>query len=217
MTGTFEATRQSLHQVAEHVVAAAQYRSTGFIRLRAVPDGFAAVHDVDGIGTISVIGPSLVVEEGPHRRTCTLTTLRAAADFLGSTPGMPDTVYRPTTPLDLDAPLVVDPSDAQSLADWYGLADAALRRFAGEIGVEATPTLWPEHFDLAITAAAVNYGASPGDDHHRSPYLYIGPHSGPHADDAFWNAPFGASRRRDEVGSVDGAVAFFHEGRARSS
>ena len=28
----------------------------------------------------------------------------------------------------------------------------------------------------AMTAAAINYGASPGDDHITDPYLYVGPH-----------------------------------------
>ena len=37
------------------------------------------------------------------------------------------------------------------------------------------PVLWPEHFGNSVTAAAVNYGTSPGDDHIADPYLRDGP------------------------------------------
>jgi hypothetical protein len=41
--------------------------------------------------------------------------------------------------------------------------------------------LWPEHFDLAVeigaerAGARAGYGASPGDDEHAEPYLYVAP------------------------------------------
>jgi hypothetical protein len=75
--------------------------------------------------------------------------------------------------------------------------------------------LWPEHFDLGITAAAVNYGASPGDDYCPVPYLYASPHDGPPGDQAFWNAPFGAIRTIEQIGTADQAAAFFRTARAR--
>jgi hypothetical protein len=69
------------------------------------------------------------------------------------------------------------------LADWYQLGAHALASFAAAVP-DDQPTsaqLWPEHFDLGITAARVNYGVSPGDGHIAEPYLYVGPHGGPPA------------------------------------
>src|SRR5437868_903278 len=81
----------------------------------------------------------------------------------------------------------------------------------------ASGELWPEHFDVGITAAGINYGASPGDDHIAEPYLYVGPHDGPApGDPAFWNAPFGAARTFRQIGTVAEATAFFRDGRART-
>ena len=106
-------------------------------------------------------------------------------------------MYRPATPLDLDQPLLIDPGAARLLAGWYGLGAQGMSRFAADIPDEqpSAAVLWPEHFDLGISAAAVNYGASPGDDYCPVPYLYASPHEGPPpGDPAFWNAPFGAIR-----------------------
>src|SRR5205085_698912 len=82
---------------------------------------------------------------------------------------------------------------ARLLAEWYQLGAQALSRFAAEVPGDqpSSVVLWPEHFDVGITAAGINYGASPGDDHIAEPYLYVGPHDGPApGDPAFWNAPF---------------------------
>ena len=73
-------------------------------------------------------------------------------------------------------------------------------------------TLWPEHFDLGLSMAEVNYGVSPGDDLHAEPYLYVGPwtpREGP-----FWNEPFGASVPASAIATVEDALAFFEEGRS---
>ena len=75
--------------------------------------------------------------------------------------------------------------------------------------------LFPEHFDVGITAGAVNYGASPGDADIQLPYAYVGPHSGPASGDDFWNASFGAFRSLEEIGSADAALAFFLAGHER--
>jgi hypothetical protein len=69
--------------------------------------------------------------------------------------------------------LGVDPEGAARLADWYALGDAILRELGGE------PILWPEHFDIAIELDEVNYGFSPGDEHHPEPYAYVGPWKAP--------------------------------------
>ena len=144
--------------------------------------------------------------------------LRAAAEFAGVTPGAPAQVYTPATPLNLDEPLMIDPGAARLLAGWYQLGAQAMSRLAAEIpDDEPGPVaLWPEHFDLGITAGPINYGVSPGDAQVADPYLYVGPYDGPPSGDpAFWNAPFGAVRTIDQIGAAADAAAFFRDGRAR--
>lgn len=105
------------------------------------------------------------------------------------------------------------------LAGWYQLGAQALSRLAAEIPGDEPGgvVLWPEHFDVGMTAAAINYGASPGDDHVPDPYLYASPHAGPpRGDPAFWNAPFGAARTFGQIGTVAEAAAFFRDARARA-
>ena len=204
-------TRDCWHRVAEHVLAAGQFTASGTIRLRPYPGGFSTVVGVEG-RQLAVVGDRLVVLDGSERRETPLTTVGAAADFAGVTPGLSGS-YSPVTPADPDAPLAVDPDAARLLADWYALAEAALRRFTAGVGVPAEPVLWPEHLDVAVVVDAVNYGGSPGDDAIPEPYLYVGPHEGPPRADTFWNAPFGAAVTVDRIHTPDEAVDFFAQGR----
>ncbi len=210
-----EQTREAWHRIAEHVLAAAQYADTGQIRLRSVAGGFGTTRPVRGGRRLNVVGTRLVVSDDRGTRTAPLTTVAAAADFVGITPGMPASVYPPATPLAPNEPLHLDAASARLLADWYQLADTALRRLAVATGRTQQPILWPEHFDIGITVDAVNFGASPGDGLVPQPYAYVSPHSGPPNRDAFWNAPFGAARTADRIPSADAALAFFQEGRDR--
>jgi hypothetical protein len=214
-TSALAETREALHQVAEHVLAAAQYAEAGTVRLRVVTGGFETVRDLRD-GRLGVIDGRLVVTDGAGTRSAALSTVAAAADFVGATAGLPAQAYRAATALTPDAALVLDPASVQVLVDWYGLSDSALREFAAQVGApEQQPTLWPEHFDVGITVDAVNYGASPGDGRFATPYLYVGPHDGPPRRDDFWNAEFGAVRLVDDITSAADAVAFFGQGRAR--
>ncbi|HEX6300331.1 MAG TPA: hypothetical protein VF148_07705 [Acidimicrobiia bacterium] len=53
--------------------------------------------------------------------------------------------------------------------------------------------LWPEHFDPAVEIGSqdegrrASYGASPGDDAHPEPYLYVAAWSEIDRADPFWN------------------------------
>ena len=202
-------TRAGWHRVAEHILAAALYRAAGNIGLVSSPGGFRTPSFGTDARFLAVDGTELVVGGARGTKRTPLTTIRAAAEFAGVTPGAPVEVYEPATPLDLDEPLMIDPDAARLLAEWYGLGAQALSRFAAEIpGDKPTgPVLWPEHFDVGITAAAINYGASPGDDHVADPYLYVSPHDGPPpGDPAFWNAPFGATRTFRQIGTVAAAA-----------
>jgi hypothetical protein len=209
-------TRDALHTVAEHVLAAGQYHSTGSIQLRCVLGGFETARLLDGDRRLGVRVDRLVVSEPGGTREAELTTVAAAAAFAGIEPGMPGSVYPPATPLRPDEPLQIDAGAASTLAAWFELVDEALRRFAAEVGSADEPVLWPEHFDVGIVVDAVNYGGSPGDEHVPEPYLYVGPHAGPPARDDFWNAPFGAARTRSDIADADGAVDFFRQGRRRA-
>ncbi|HEX6569308.1 MAG TPA: hypothetical protein VF015_09080 [Acidimicrobiales bacterium] len=215
---TYEATRRSLHAVAEHVLAAALHRATGRIGLRATPGGFGTpAHEVDGVERrLRVEGTDLVVDEGSTSRRAPLRTVGGAAAFAGVEPGAPADVYRPATPLDPDAPLVVDPGAAAIVHHWFDLTDRALTAFREQhaAGEPSIAQLWPEHFDLALTLSEVNYGGSPGDDQHTEPYLYVGPWRLDGHEGAFWNEPFGASLPFGTVPSAGEALAFFAAGRS---
>jgi len=212
----YRETLAALHTVAEHIAAAARYRAVGRIGLQPVRGGFGTPLIDDR--WIEILGTDLVVrsETGEVQRE-PITTLRSAGTFVGVEPGLPAEIYPPATPLDLDAGLEVDPDAATAIADWFNLANEALGAFAAAHGEEkpSDATLWPEHFDLARSLAEVNYGASPGDDGHDGPYLYVGPWTPRRG--SFWNEAFGASVSGAAVADVASAVAFFAEGYAAAA
>ena len=212
------ATRAGWHRVAEHMLAAALYRATGHTGLVRSPGGFR----VPSLGTdarfLAVDSTELVVSGAAGTKRAPVITVRAAAEFAGVTPGTPVGVSGLAAPPGLDAPLMIEPGAARLLAEWYGLGAQVLSRFAAEaLGDQpAVRVLWPAHFDAGMTAAAISYGASPGDDHVADPYLYVGPHGGlPPGDPAFWNAPFGAVRIFGQAGTVAEAAALSGDGRER--
>lgn len=169
----FASTVNALHRVAEEIVAPAR-KPDNEIALNATPGGFGTP-EFDYRGQprqVRVEGVELVDGE----RRAALTTLEDARTFVA------DLV--PEGPLST-APLQLDPEAAARLADWYAFGAEIL----GELGDDtATPVrLWPEHFDIAIEMGEVNYGFSPGDEHHAEPYAYVGPWTAPPAGD-LWNA-----------------------------
>ena len=210
------ATRDSLHRLAEHVVSPARHAVTGRIGLRPAPRGLRTPPFGDGQRVVEVDGAELVVRDDTGERRSGVTTLRAAGEFVGIAPGAPTDVYHPATPCELDTPLLLDPAAMLTLAECYSAGEAALaelsRRIDGDEPSEAQ--LWPEHLDLAISAARVNYGVSAGDELIPEPYAYVGPYDGPPSDDPFWNAPFGAARPMRDIPSRTDLVAFFLAGRA---
>ncbi len=198
---TFVSTRRALHCVAEHVVAKARYVDDGEIRLAASSSGFATPLLADK-SRVWVDADELVVDGPGGTRWHHLSTIGEAAAFVGVEPGFPSELYPPATPLQVDEPLRLDRHAAEVLTAWNAFGAEMLDSFATEIA-DANPSpliLWPEHFDQAfytedaIEAFRANYGASPGDDGHPEPYLYVGPWQTPIAD-PFWNAS-----------SFDGAV-----------
>jgi len=207
------ATRTSWHRVAEHVLAAGQFAAKGTIRLRPYPGGFATTVGLDD-RQLAVVGDELLVIRGDTVRSEPLTTLGRAARFAGVELGLRGS-YPPSTSPDPDAPLPVDPTAARWLADWFALGEAALRRFAAELGQPMEPVLWPEHLDLGVVLDAVNYGCSPGDEAMPEPYLYVGPHEGPPSGHAFWNTSFGATAAASRIRDEADTAVFFVQGRMR--
>jgi len=214
----YGATRRGLHAVAEHVLAAARHRASGRIGLRPTPGGFGTPPFPAGGGTrvLRVEGLDLVVVDvgaGTERRA-PLRTVGEAAAFAGVEPGAPSDVYTPATPLEPDAPLDLDAEAAGLVHDWFWRSGAALAAWAEERAADGPgePQLWPEHFDLALTVAEVNYGGSPGDDAHAGPYAYVGPWDRSGRAGEYWNEPFGASRPGRDLRDPAAILAFFREG-----
>jgi hypothetical protein len=185
LPSSFVATREALHLVADRIVAAAR-KPDNEIALTVTPGGFGTPpFEFDGRTIkVTVDGAELVVAEGGAERRTAISSLAEAAAFVG------EGLYPSGSPDDR-TPLAVDPAAAGALADLYAFAAAALERFASGLPAEAGATeviLWPEHFDVALEAAArATYGVSPGDDDHPEPYAYVSVWSGD-AEGQLWNA-----------------------------
>jgi len=195
-------TRRSLHALAELVVAGPRFRATGDLRLRVRPEG---------IGTwdapvVALSHGELVT--GTSRFAVDGLTIAEVAARAGLQPSPLDDVYTDGPHVAPSETVRLDPEALRVVEAAFQLGEESLR----ELSPEAERTLWPEHFDLAITVGSVNYGVSPGDDYLDRPYAYVGPHD-PVAGE-FWNAPFGAARPLEELRSAAAATAFFREGRA---
>src|SRR4051794_36349666 len=172
LPASFPTTVAALHRVAEEIVAPAR-KPDNEIALSATPGGFGTpVFAYGGAEQqVRVEGAELVHARGAHKRRLRLTSLETARELVA------DLVSEgPDGPLDIDA------SAATVLAEWYALGQAVLSAFS-----DAEARLWPEHFDLAIESNEVNYGFSPGDEHHAQPYAYVGPWSA-EVSGALWNA-----------------------------
>lgn len=177
------ATRRSWHALAEHVLTPARHRANGKIGLRHTRGGFGTPF-FGADEQLRVAGDRLVVIRGAHADVHPITTVRAAADASGVTPGAPTDLFTPSTALDPDTPLAIDPAASALLADWFGFACSALEVLRAGAAPDDEPArvqLWPEHFDLSVdlgpddAMARATYGASPGDAEHPEPYLYVTP------------------------------------------
>ncbi|MER7277712.1 hypothetical protein ABT369_25055 [Dactylosporangium sp. NPDC000244] len=197
---TYE-TRRSLHGLAELVLAGPQYRASGTIRLRVTGGGFATVAAPD----LRVTADALLVG-GERRVALAGRTLGEIAADAGVEPGAPADLYPDGSGATAGDWVVLD--RAEEILAAFVAGDAALRA----LSAEATPVLWPEHFDLGISLDEVNYGVSAGDSAIGEPYAYVGPWRARAGD--FWNMSFGAAHPVRELPDLG---AFFEEGRRRSA
>jgi len=205
----FAQTRDSMHRLAEGVIKVAREHVTGEFSLIRTPGGFGTP-PFGGDNQVRVDGVELVVRENGEERRGPITTLRAAAELVGPTLLPGDTELG-------DDPLEIDAAAADALAASYAVGELALERLvegAAADDAATAPTLWPEHFDIAIEMGPeaddlrVNYGLSPGDEHHAEPYFYVGPWTA-RPEGELWNAsgfpgaelPYGdLAAARDPVG-----------------
>lgn len=193
-------TRRLLHGVAEGLLAGPQHRSCGRIALRVVPGGFATV----GRPVLRLEGSDLVVDE--RRRVALTGTLGEVGRATGYGYGEPVDVYHQHSGTTANEALELDAEAQRSIVDWFVLGDAALRALAPN----EVPTLWPEHFDVAILLQERSFGVSPGDDYSAQPYAYVSDTVLPR--DEFWNAPFGACRPSAELSDLADLVTFWSAG-----
>jgi hypothetical protein len=200
MSGTSTGARRVLHAVAEYLLAGPQYRTSGTIRLRPTDGGFGTVAAPD----IRVDGRELVTAH--ERLELRHATLAELADAAGVEAGPPDGVYESTLRVGMDDRLELDSIDVAKIAEVFAIGDAALRR----LSKDATPVIWPEHFDIGIRLDETNFGVSPGDDFLDVPYAYVGVDNPPQGE--FWNAPFGAARPLADLAGAEAVWAFFREG-----
>lgn len=173
-------TRLALHRLATYVIAPTRFAATGKFGLRATPEGFGTQTFGDNERRIRVRGHLLIDESARGERSAPITSLAAAADFLGASIDSETAAEHDSTPLgDVDADLQIDEEASLALGSWFNMAFDALHSVAADVSsIDASePQLWPGHFDAAIEIGDEDhrgsYGASPGDGGMDEPYLYL--------------------------------------------
>lgn len=222
--------REALHRLGTYVVAAARYEANGKFGLRWTLGGFGTPFFGDD-KQVRVEGDQLVVQHGTSASATTITSLQAAADFIGSS--INDVAAEHDSPPvgNTTADLGIDANVVGFLDRWWGLGTAALEQVRADTeSVDPSRVqLWPGHFDPAMEVGDEDHrasvGASPGDASSDEPYLYISAWWPDRltlpVDDPFWNATAftGATLSYAKLLEADdplaAAVSFFRQGRDR--
>jgi hypothetical protein len=220
--------REGYHRLAFAIVAEARRLANTKFGLRYTRGGFGTPFYGDD-EQVRVEYGTLVHQKGDHVETAPITTLRAAADFIGIEPGTAAAEHDSPPLGDIDEDLGATRATGEFLGAWYGFAWTALEELRltdGAVDVERTQ-LWPGHFDPgaalgnATTGGRATYGASPGDQNHDEPYLYVGAWGEIDASDEYWNETTfsGASMTYQQLRAAEDPVAaaieFFRAGYAR--
>ena len=186
---SFAATREALHRVAEQIVAPAR-KPHNEIALRQTPGGFGTPpFDFEGKRTQVRVEGSALVLDGERRGEPGRADYARRRGRAARPPTAPRRTARRRRAAD-------DRPDRRRPA--RGLLRLR-RRCPGAVPGGAFPdvdaseiNLWPEHFDIAFEAGSsaagqrANYGASPGDQDHPEPYVYVGPWTA-QVDSPLWN------------------------------
>ena len=217
---------EDYHRLAYAVVGEARRVATGRFGLRSLAQGFGTpVFDVP-MGRagemecrVWIAGDELYAEEGGVVRSMHITTLAAAAAFVGVAPGTEAREHDSPELGDAERWLRVSPEVGAHLESWFRLGNDVLEQLrALPDAVDADEVqLWPGHFDIATAigdaerGTRATYGLSPGDAAHPYPYAYVGPWGEVDRADPYWNDPaFGASLPYSEMlGTANPADAAF--------
>lgn len=226
---SLESTRLALQRLATYVIAPARHQANGKFGLRWTVGGFGTPFFGDD-RQIRVEGRLLVVQDGNTARSIELTSLQAAADFIGTDIDTELAAEHDSPPVgDVNEQLDVELGAVEFLDGWWGLGTAALERIRLDpASVDPSRVqLWPGHFDPAMEIGDEDrrgsYGASPGDAGHPEPYLYVSVASPDglniDGDDPYWNAQgytgalLSHSRLVGAENQIATAVDFFRTGR----
>lgn len=228
LPATYVETVVSLNQVAFFGMAPARHAANGKVGLRYTYRGFGTPFFGDDV-QVRIDGDRLVVQKNEKVRDVSITSVRAAAEFIG----LP---YRekwgpewhdPPKPVDPDQSLKVDVEAAYVASDVIGFAFSILEQLRYE-SLTSDPSrvqLWPEHFDVAVDLGDSDrgqraaFGVSPGYAAHPEPFVYVSPWDKSNLDDSFWNADFfaGAVLEYSELLDADdqrqAALTFLNRGR----
>lgn len=187
----------SLNQVAFFAMAPARHAANGKVGLRYTYRGFGTPFFGNDV-QVRIEDDRLVVQERDEVRDRSITTVRAATEFLG-------VPYRekwgpewhdPPRPVDPDQSLRLDAGAAHIASDVIGFAFSVLEQLRYE-SLTSDPSrvqLWPEHFDVAVDIGDSDrgqraaFGVSPGYAAHPEPFVYVSPWDKSNLDDSFWNA-----------------------------
>jgi hypothetical protein len=165
LTANFAQTRVALHEVAEAVVAPAR-KPENEISLRYTRGGYGTpFFEQDGLDC------QVRIEHGQLVR------------------------QRGTDEANEPLPPEVDAAAASALGDFYGFACSVLEQLRADEadGRPSKVVVWPEHFDIALdlgperAGKRATIGASPGDEHHPEPYVYVTPWTA-EVSGELWNA-----------------------------
>ncbi len=226
----YQATMVALHRLAMAAIAPARHQANGKFGLRWVRGGFGTPFFGDDV-QVRAIGDQLIVERAGSISSTTISTIAAAADFIGSTVDVDTATEGDSPPIgDVDETLTIDSAHAGFMSEWWGLGTAALEivRNAPDTVDPGRVQLWPGHFDVGVEFGSENarasFGASPGDGAHDEPYLYVSawwPDRLELEPSEYWNAAAftGATLSSSALVGVSdpvaAAVAFYTEGRDR--
>jgi hypothetical protein len=196
-------TRCDLHRIGYSVLAVARHEATGRFGLRGSVGGFGTPDFAADGGAanrvVRVDGGEIVDSTNDGERRATLTTLRAAGEFIGVVPSFEPSAEHDSPELgDIDRELDLDPARVTFFAEWFAFGWTVLEALradhADNAEADASLTqLWPGHFDPAVEIGSsdlgqrATYGASPGDGGHDEPYLYVGAWGDVDRSESYWN------------------------------
>lgn len=189
------ATRDDLHRLAYGVIALTRHGVNGKFGLRYTAGGLGTPFFGDD-QQVRVEGTDLVVVRDGAVTATPITTLAAAGAVVGVEPSFEPAAEHDSPQLgDIDRVLDLDSASMDFLGDWFGFGTALLEELRVTPGAEdvGRVQLWPGHLDPAVEVGSMDagqratYGASPGDQAHDEPYLYVGAWGDVDRSDPYWN------------------------------